>query len=241
MHLDFLKRFYPDFNGKKILDLGRGRGDFLLQCYREGLDVIGVDINPEYIEISEEKIKNNGFKPNIILAKGEELPFEDSYFDFINCNEVLEHTNNPEKVLSEIYRVLKKDGVVFISIHNRFGMKDGHYKLLFLNWMPRFLGEKYIKIMRKNKDTNRALDKQKISEMHYYTYSKFKKIINKIGFRMKDTRKIQIFNPEMILNPKNQKIILFFKKMKLIPLLILIYNILRKFYYNTFHLILIKK
>ena len=240
MHLEFLKRFYPDFKDKKILELGCGRGDFLLECYTEGLDVIGIDINPEYIKISEEKIKKSGFKPHIILAKGEELPFEDNDFDFINCVEVLEHTNDPKKVLMECYRVLKDNGQIFITIHNRFGAKDAHYKLWFLNWLPKFLKNKYIKLMGKEKEKQRHSGAQGINEMHYFTYKIFKKMVQKIGFSTKDTREFQIYNSELVLKRKNQEIVNFFKKIKLSFILIGSYKILNLFYFNTFHFIMTK-
>jgi len=241
MHLEFLKRFYPDFEGKKILELGCGRGDFLLECHKEGLDVVGIDINPEYIKISEEKIKKNSFRPHIIFAKGEKLPFENNYFDFVNCVEVLEHTDDPEKVLSEIYRVLDNDGQAFVTVHNRFGAKDAHYKLWFLNWMPRFLGKIYIKVMKKYKDPKMFLDVQSIEKMNYYTYSGFKRISAKTGFSVQDSKENQIYNPELILNRKIKKFLIFTKKIKVNLLVDALYSILNKFYFNTFHLILTKK
>ena len=241
MHLQYLKRFYPEFRDKKILDLGCGRGDFLLECHKEGLDIVGIDINPEYIRISEEKLKKNGFKPNIIHGKGEKLSFNDNHFDFVNCVEVLEHTQYPEKVLMECYRVLKNDGQTFITIHNRFGAKDAHYRLWFLNWMPRFFGKTYIRTMKKYKDPGKFLDIQDINKMHYYTYRKFNKIVKQLGFEILDTKKKQLNNPEMILNEKNRKFIVFFKKIKLDFILNLFYYLLSLFYFNTFHFILKKQ
>jgi len=241
MHLNFLKRFYSDFNNKKILELGCGKGDFLLECYKEGLNIVGIDINPKYIKISKEKIKNNRFKSSIIQSRGEELPFKNNYFDFINCVEVLEHTRDPKRVLMECRRTLKNNGQIFITIHNRFGAKDAHYKLWFLNWMPRFLGKIYIKIRKRNKNINKFLDIQEIDKMHYYTYYNFKKLSKSIGFKLKDTRKIQISRPELIINKKLRKILLFFKKNRINFLIKFFYSILNIFYFNTFHLILVKK
>jgi len=240
MHLQYLKRFYPDFKNKKILDLGCGRGDFLLECHKEKIDVIGIDINPNYIKISKEKIKGNGFEPNIIQGRGEELPFEDNYFDFVNCVDVLEHTQNPQKVLSEIYRVLKKGGRTFITIQNRLSVRDGHYNLLFINWMPRFLGKIYGKSIRGDKNPYHCPDIHELDEMHYYTYFRFKKIAKELGFRIEDTRKNQLNNPDLILNKRFKNFVLVFKKIKLDFIIDLFYSILKNFYFNTFHLILIK-
>jgi len=237
MHLDFLKRFYPDFKDKKILELGCGRGDFLLECHKERLDIVGVDVNPEYIKISEEKIKKSGFEPHIILAKGKELPFKDNYFDFINCVEVLEYTRDPEKVLMECYRVLKSNGQIFITIHNRFGARDAHYRLWFLNWMPRFLGKIYIGVMKRRKDPEKFLDIQNIDKMHYYTYPKFKRMVENISFEINDLKKNQIYNPGLILNTKSKAIATIFKRARLSFILYTMYT----FFNNSFHFILKKK
>jgi ubiquinone/menaquinone biosynthesis C-methylase UbiE len=231
MHLQYLKRFL-NFENKKILDMGCGIGKFLLECCQENLDIVGIDINPEYLEICEKNFKGTKFKPSLFLAEAENLPFKNNSFDFINCTELLEHVKRPQKVLNEIYRILKTDGFAFITIHNRFGIKDPHYKLWFLNWMPRFLGTIYIKITRRYKNPKNFLDIQTINKMNYFTYLKIKKIIKKTGFNMEDTREIQINNPELIINKKkifkNKRINLF------------IYKLLRIFYFNTFHLILKK-
>lgn len=241
MHLSFLERFYPNFKGKKILDLGCGRGDFLLECSKRGLDVIGLDVNPKYIKICEEKLKENNFKVNIVDGRGEKIPFPDETFDFINCSEVLEHTDSPLKVLEECYRVLKKDGCIFITVVSRFSIKDAHYKLLFLNWLPRYLGKKYIKLRKKIKYTNQCPDKQEINEMHYYTYSKFKKIAQRLSFKLDDTRKIQFNNPELILDKNIRKYALLFKKIRMNFIPVLLYLFLRFFYFNSFHFLLKKK
>ena len=53
--------------------------------------------------------KRNG-KLKFMIADAHKLPFESEYFDAVFAMEVLEHVHKPETVLSEVKRVLKKDG-----------------------------------------------------------------------------------------------------------------------------------
>ena len=53
----------------------------------------------------------------ISKAVGEHIPFKDNYFDIVICRNVIDHTLNPNKVISEISRVLKKDGKLFLACY----------------------------------------------------------------------------------------------------------------------------
>jgi SAM-dependent methyltransferase len=52
-----------------------------------------------------------------ICGKGEESPFADDSFDIVICYNVLDHTENPERVLEEISRVLVHKGLVYVSVN----------------------------------------------------------------------------------------------------------------------------
>jgi len=90
-------------NEEIVLDLGAGTGS-----YKYILNIknyLGFDVNPKP-------------KQNIPFIKGDFhfLPFKDESFDCILMIESLQYAKDPMKVVREIHRVLKKDGVLFISI-----------------------------------------------------------------------------------------------------------------------------
>ncbi len=100
--------------GQKILDIG---------CKKSILKELTDDKDVEYygIDISEtalsEKINKNNFR---VADVDSGIPFEDSTFDYVFCLELLEHVEKPSFVLKEIHRVLKKDGVLILSIPNPY-------------------------------------------------------------------------------------------------------------------------
>jgi len=68
---------------------------------------------------------------NFIHADGESLPFEDNSFDYVICNQVLEHVENPVKFLSEQYRVASCGYVETPSVLGEYLMpKESHKWLL---------------------------------------------------------------------------------------------------------------
>ena len=55
--------------------------------------------------------------PNVdVVGDGHSLPFKDSVFDAVISEAVLEHVQDPNRVVSEIYRVLKPDGYVCAAV-----------------------------------------------------------------------------------------------------------------------------
>jgi len=100
-------------NSKRILDLGCGDGTRLGNIKTEGKR-IGVDINDYAIK----KATKNYPEIEFVQADIEKLPFSNGDFDLIYSMFVLEHTQNPEKVINETVRILKKGGTLIMVAPN---------------------------------------------------------------------------------------------------------------------------
>lgn len=231
----FLEKIIPNLKEKKILDLGCGRGEFLIAMKAKGYDIVGVEPDPD----KHKFIKQNEWKRKVrvetIRASGEEMPFKTASFDFIYCNNVSEHCKNPFQLLKESYRVLKPEGQMYLTVINRFSFKDPHYHLKFLNWLPRWLGTKYIKLRGKSDNHfNKEASLNELSEMHYFTFNGFKKTAREAGFETQDLKEYKIYHPELI--SASSKI-----KISLLQRLPPTYYLARLFYLAGFRLLLKKK
>lgn len=104
--------------GDKILDVGCGDGYYLhlLSGLNIGLDLAGTDIDTNGLEKAK---KNLG--RDVVLKRGDlmnKIPFKDNYFDKAVISEVAEHLPNDVAGLSEVARVLKKGGILCLTVPN---------------------------------------------------------------------------------------------------------------------------
>ena len=91
--------------GKK-LEIGCGTGGFL-ENYN---DVLGIDINPELIELCNMK------NLNAFVMEEDKIPYSDESFDSVLIDNVLEHIKDPMPLLMEVKRVSSPTGVVIVSV-----------------------------------------------------------------------------------------------------------------------------
>jgi len=95
----------------RILDLGCGQGRDVIYLAKLGFDSYGIDIS----KVAIKKIKKRCGAKNLhaFVGNSEKLPFENNFFDAVYCGWVLEYTNI-KKSISEIERVVKKYGIVYL-------------------------------------------------------------------------------------------------------------------------------
>lgn len=110
------KLLYSDmfkiFKGKKIiLEAGCGDGLFIEYGKRLGFKCEGFDNNEELLSFCRKK----GLKVKY-GDLSEKLPYANNTFDGIHFSNVLEHLNEPEFAIYELLRILKKDGILVITV-----------------------------------------------------------------------------------------------------------------------------
>lgn len=136
--LDCLER-----NKKAVfVDLGCGDGEVTIKLAKKiGIKKIyGVDIKQEKIRRAKER--------GIIVKKfdlNKKFEFKDNVFDIVHANQVLEHLPDSDNFLSEVYRILKRNGYAIISTENASSWCNIFASLL--GWqifsLTNFSGKKY--------------------------------------------------------------------------------------------------
>lgn len=109
---DEVRSFITPLRGKRVLDIGCGVISVLNLIKEPGAELHGIDpLVDEYRKLYR---LDEGIGWS--AAPGEEVPFPDGYFDVVFCTNVLDHTEDPDRVLSEIRRALKDGGLLVLTV-----------------------------------------------------------------------------------------------------------------------------
>lgn len=103
--------FYEIPMGSHVLDVGCNDGIFMEMLRdKRKCNVKGIDVSQ--IALDEAKKR----KLDVRIGDAENIPFPDQTFNVVNCQEVLSHLFDPAKAISEMRRILKKNGILVGSV-----------------------------------------------------------------------------------------------------------------------------
>ncbi len=167
---EFLKK-----QSGKVLDVGSGSGRHLMKIKKGEMYLL--DFSKEMIKLAKQKAKKEKIKAKFEVSEMTKLPYEDNFFDGAVCISALhcvKGEKNREKVVKEIYRVLKPKAQAFIGVWNSESKR----------------------LKRKSQGKERMIGWRDKGDRYYYLYDE-KEIHNqfkKIGFKI-----IKTSNSEMMI------------------------------------------
>lgn len=102
-----------EIKGKKLLDAGCGTGWFSARAVELGAAVTSLDVGENLLNEVKKKCETTRVVGDVTALK-----FKDNSFDIIVSSDVIEHTPDPGKAISEMARVLKVGGVLALTVPN---------------------------------------------------------------------------------------------------------------------------
>lgn len=130
--LEYSFSLLGDVQGKTVLDFGCGAGENLIPLVERGGRVIGIDISPELIELSRQRLALAGLQATLQVGSGYETGLPDGSVDVILCIALIHHLDI-EQVRKEMLRILAKDGKIILQEPIRFSRMYGRLR----NLLPR--------------------------------------------------------------------------------------------------------
>lgn len=132
-----LKTLLPKYIKTDTFGLDIGGFDGTISCNLKtlvpNLSIVVIDINKSGLEIAKEQ------KLETICVSALDLPFNDNQIDFILCLDLIEHIEEVDVLLNEMYRVLKKDGILILTTPKQNGvnfpfLSKQNNELMNINW-----------------------------------------------------------------------------------------------------------
>lgn len=123
---------------KQILDVAAGTGELAIALWKKiGVKITAVDLSQEMLNLADKKIKQLGADITIQKANAENLPFESNKFDAVSVGFGVRNFENLEKGLSELRRVVKENGNVYILEFSKMeGVLSPLYNFYFNKVLP---------------------------------------------------------------------------------------------------------
>lgn len=185
VRLAMIEQYGGALAGRRILDLGSGMGGTSVALALAGAHPLAFEYNRAYCDIIRLRAARYDLALPVVNGAGETLPFADGSFDLVICWDVVEHVQDPERLVAELARVLRPGGRALVTVINRYAFRDPHYHMPLLNWLPRPLAEAIIDWRRRRKQGGFS-DRQALSEMHYFTVPGFRRLAARHGLRVGD-------------------------------------------------------
>ena len=161
-----IQKFIGPLNDKRCLEIGCDKGVLSYHLRQWGGDWVSVDADAENLRITRELVKTN-----VEFTDGKTLNFPAQHFDLVLAVDFLEHIHTDQEFLGEICRVLKNDGMLYITVpHTARG--------LILNAVRRWIGFKpedygHVREGYALNDLQEKLDKAGLQIRESTTFSRF--------------------------------------------------------------------
>src|ERR1700742_3818429 len=129
--------------GAEVLDVGCGNGVISRSLGEQGFNVKGIDVSEKAIARAKELNTFPNVKFDVISA--EQLVADGQRYHAVICSEVLEHLNDPGKLLKVLHQTLHDDGVLIVTVPNGNGPRELFVTRPYIslqkqnNWLWRFV------------------------------------------------------------------------------------------------------
>ena len=136
MHL-ILNKISEQKNLKNTLELGCGNGTYSKVLALNAYKLLATDFSDEMVEASKIRLKSSS---NIEVEKANcfDLPYDDYSFDTVFLANLLHIVPEPERVIPQLYRVLKKEGKVIIISFTVEGMTFMNKLRMFYRYLKTY-------------------------------------------------------------------------------------------------------
>ncbi len=140
---------YHPIDGADVFSSGCGSaGDLQVMHEKGAASVSGIEVEEKLAELARTRLRDAGVASfDISTYPGRELPYRDASFDIITSIHVVEHVGHVRAYLSELLRVLKPGGILFLDCPNRFYPIEQHTGLRYVHLLPNVIRDLLMRVI----------------------------------------------------------------------------------------------
>ena len=157
-----------DWRGKRVADVGTGKGRFAISFALQGAEVYALDIASDMLHWAEQDAEKAGASVTFLRGDAENLPYPDHFFDLVVCMETIMHVPHPDRLVQELARVVKPEGQILVSMTNR-------YRLNALGRLPEAILLRLLRLL---------LPAQTPRYMWAYSVPTFRRFLDRAGLKI---------------------------------------------------------
>jgi ubiquinone/menaquinone biosynthesis C-methylase UbiE len=129
-----------------LLDVGCGMGQYLVVGSGRFQGVVGMDLALFQLVLARKHLSETGAPSLLVAAEAERMPFVSGSVAAVAAAAVIEHVAEPNRVVAEAVRVLRKQGRFFLSTPNRFSLTpEPHVGVWGLGFLPHSWAVRYVR------------------------------------------------------------------------------------------------
>ena len=174
--LKIIKKYKKNIKNKIVLDLGCGMGSSSIILSKIAKKIFSIDLTEIAVKHAKKNFILNKIKNvQITVMDAEKMKFKKNFFDFVFSWGVIHHSQNPNKIFKNIFRVLKNDGSGFMMVYNFYS-----FRYLVLSTYYLFIRGYYFRGL------NYTTVTKKFTDGYYNKHYRKKnviKVLNDIGFK----------------------------------------------------------
>ncbi|MBV1959948.1 MAG: methyltransferase domain-containing protein [Pseudomonadales bacterium] len=143
-----LEDYLGRIRDKATLEISCSAGYMSIHFSENFYHVDAIDIDEDAINHAKEINPRGNISYHTMDALN--MSFEENSYDIVICNQMYEHVPDADRLMDEIYRVLRPGGICFFGATNRHKIVETHYgRIPFLSWIPKPLAHNYLKLLGK--------------------------------------------------------------------------------------------
>lgn len=132
----------------KVLDMGSGAGNYSLTIEKKVAKVVAIE---PYKEAFRQLRQNKKASKSKVLIKNtlvENFKTKER-FDLVLSITTLEHMPHPKKSFTQLFKLIKPGGIIYLTVPNKLWPIEPHYKLPFLSMLPLPIANQYVRLFQK--------------------------------------------------------------------------------------------